>query len=752
MVEQRTENPCVSGSNPLSDKIFSFLRKRKFCQNRSPPAAVRASLHLHLGLEVFEGSDLSSTESELWLRTDDSWTEFGSGQKENPMYLLLVFLPLLGFCAAAGFGRGLGIRGAPIVTTTCVFTSFLLSCVVAYEVALCASPCYLSLGSWFSSELFDAHWGFLFDSLTGVMLIVVTSVSTFVHLYSISYMGEDPHLPRFMSYLSLFTFFMLMLITADNFVQMFFGWEGVGLASYLLINFWFTRLQANKSAIKAMVVNRVGDFGLALGVFGIFASFHSVDFTTVFACAHSCVGQRIVFCTFDLDLMNTLCVLLFVGAIGKSAQLGLHMWLPDAMEGPTPVSALIHAATMVTAGVFLIARCSPLFEYAPTALVIVSFLGAMTAFFAATTGVVQNDLKRVIAYSTCSQLGYMVFACGLSNYSVGIFHLANHAFFKALLFLSAGSVIHAFADEQDMRKMGGLSQLLPLTYSMMVLGSLALIGFPFLTGFYSKDVILELAAAHYTVSGNFVYWLGILSALCTSYYSFRLLVLGFHGNRGPGQGFAHVHEAPFLMALPLICLGFGSIFAGYLGRDMMIGLGTQFWGNALFILPDHARLLESEYIPQSMKFLPLIFGFLGLGLAIWINASNPWMTYRLKTSTLGRSLYLFFNKRWLFDKVVNDFVARPVLHFGYQVSFRTLDKGVLELFGPIGIVQSVEHLSQSLSRLQTGFVYHYAYVILIGLTGLIAMIGLWQTFSFWIDLRLVWLLGVSFLLIGSTKA
>jgi len=561
-------------------------------------------------------------------------------------------------------------------------------------------------------------------------------------------MGEDPHLPRFMSYLSLFTFFMLMLVTADNFVQMFFGWEGVGLASYLLINFWFTRLQANKSAIKAMVVNRVGDFGLALGVFGIFASFHSVDFSTVFACASSLAGQRFLFCGIDFDLLNTLCLLLFVGAVGKSAQLGLHIWLPDAMEGPTPVSALIHAATMVTAGVFLIARCSPVFEYAPTALVTVSFFGAMTAFFAATTGVVQNDLKRVIAYSTCSQLGYMVFACGLSNYSVGVFHLANHAFFKALLFLSAGSVIHAFADEQDMRKMGGLSQLLPMTYALMLIGSLALVGFPFLTGFYSKDVILELAYAQYTVSGNFVSWLGLVSALCTSYYSFRLLGLAFYGNRGFRQSFAGTHEAPLLMALPLILLGFGSLFAGYLGRDMMIGLGTQFWGNALFVLPTPNQaptLLESEYIPQLAKMIPLVFGFLGLGLAVWINFSHAWATYRFKTSALGRSLYLFFNKRWLFDKVLNDLFARPVLQFGYQVSFRALDKGILELFGPIGIVQTVQALSQNLSRVQTGFVYHYAYVMLIGLTLLIAVIGLWDLLAYWIDPRLWFLLFVSFL-------
>ena len=678
------------------------------------------------------------------------------------MYLLLLFLPFLGFLCAGGCGRFLGYRGAPLVSTFCVMSSFFLSCIVFYEVGFCGSPCYFKFSPWFTSELFDASWGFLFDSLTAVMLIVVTSVSSLVHLYSISYMGEDPHLPRFMSYLSLFTFFMLMLVTADNFVQMFFGWEGVGLASYLLINFWFTRLQANKSAIKAMLVNRVGDFGLALGVFGIFSFFHSVDFVTIFACAPEFVGKTFLFCNLEFDVLNTLCILLFVGAVGKSAQLGLHTWLPDAMEGPTPVSALIHAATMVTAGVFLIARCSPLFEYAPTALIVVSFLGGMTAFFAATTGILQNDLKRVIAYSTCSQLGYMIFACGLSNYSVGVFHLMNHAFFKALLFLSAGSIIHALADEQDMRKMGGLTQLLPLTYAMMVIGSLALIGFPFLTGFYSKDVILEVAYAKYTLSGNFVYWLGILSALCTSYYSFRLLNLGFHGSAGSSHAWTNafprslggVHEAPVLMALPLVLLGFGSIFAGYLGKDMMIGLGTQFWGNALFTLPVNANLLESEYIPQSVKMIPLMFGFLGCFLAYQINLAssgglNVWTTYRMKTSSLGRALYIFFNKRWLVDKVYNEFLARPALGFGYQVSFRLLDKGFIELFGPIGIVQTVQSMSQILSRMQTGYVYHYAYIMLIGLTFFIGLVSLWDTLSWWIDPRLYFLLFLSFLFLNS---
>ena len=681
------------------------------------------------------------------------------------MYLLIVVLPFLGFLFAGGFGRFLGFRGSALLTTTCVSLSAFLSCIAFYEVALSGSPCYIKLAPWIYSEMFDASWGFLFDSLTVVMLVVVTFVSSLVHLYSISYMSEDPHLPRFMSYLSIFTFFMLMLVTGDNFLQMFFGWEGVGLASYLLINFWFTRLQANKSAIKAMLVNRVGDFGLALGIMGVFAIFKTVDFTTVFACANQFASvenvHRFLFCNIEVDILNTLCLLLFVGAVGKSAQLGLHTWLPDAMEGPTPVSALIHAATMVTAGVFMIARCSPLFEYAPTALVVITFLGAMTSFFAATTGVVQNDLKRVIAYSTCSQLGYMVFACGISNYSVGVFHLMNHAFFKALLFLSAGSVIHALSDEQDMRKMGGVAQLLPLTYAMMLIGSLALIGFPFLTGFYSKDVILEVAYAKYTLSGNFAYWLGSLSALFTSYYSFRLLFLTFFGAKPTPneknafvpssnsfkQSIAHAHDAPFIMAFPLILLAFGSIFVGYLGKDMMIGLGTNFWGNALYTLPENTILLESEYIPQSIKFIPLIFSVLGAAIAYQINLSATGLqtTYFVKTSTLGRALYTFLNKRWLFDKVYNDFFVQKALSFGYEVSFKTLDKGIIEILGPYGISQTFQKLSRQMSKIQSGFVYHYALSMLIGLTLFIAIVGLWDFISFWIDNRLYFIQFISFI-------
>jgi proton-translocating NADH-quinone oxidoreductase chain L len=662
------------------------------------------------------------------------------------MYLLIVLLPLLGSIAAGFFGRFLGFRGAAIITISCVLASSFLSCIAFYEVALSGSPCYLKLAPWFFSEMFDASWGFYFDSLTVVMLIVVTFVSTLVHIYSVSYMSGDPHIPRFMCYLSIFTFFMLMLVTADNFIQMFFGWEGVGLASYLLISFWFTRLQASKSSIKAMLINRVGDFGLALGIMALFSVFKTVDFSSVFACAPQFAGTSFIFCNFKVDTLNTICILLFIGAVGKSAQLGLHTWLPDAMEGPTPVSALIHAATMVTAGVFMIARCSPLFEYAPTALTVVTIVGAMTCFFAATTGIVQNDLKRVIAYSTCSQLGYMVFACGISNYSVGVFHLMNHAFFKALLFLSAGSVIHALSDEQDMRKMGGVVQLLPFTYAMMLIGSFSLAGFPFLTGFYSKDVILELAYAKYTINGNFAYWLGSICVLFTSYYSFRLLFLTFLSPTSAYKNsVAHTHDAPPIMALPLILLAFGSIFVGYLCKDMMIGLGSNFWGNSIFILPKNILLLESEYIPQSQKFLPLFFTILGLFLAFIVNYTNTKQTYILKTSWLGNKLYYMFNKRWFFDKVYNDFIGQKALSFGYNTSFKALDKGVFEILGPFGISILFQRFTSHISKLQSGMIYHYALVMLIGLTLLITIIGLWDFLELFINSKLYFIYLFSFL-------
>nr|UFX34167.1 NADH dehydrogenase subunit 5 [Nitraria tangutorum] len=655
------------------------------------------------------------------------------------MYLLIVFLPLLGSSVAGFFGRFLGSEGTAIMTTTCVSFSSILSLIAFYEVAPGASACYLRIAPWISSEMFDASWGFLFDSPTVVMLIVVTSISSLVHLYSISYMSEDPHSPRFMCYLSILTFFMPMLVTGDNSLQLFLGWEGVGLASYLLIHFWFTRLQADKAATKAMPVNRVGDFGLAPGISGRFTLFQTVDFSTIFARA-SAPRNSWIFCNMRLNAITLICILLLIGAVGKSAQIGSHTWSPDAMEGPTPVSASIHAATMVTAGVFMIARCSPLFEYPPTALIVITSAGATTSFLAATTGILQNDLKRVIAYSTCSQLGYMIFACGISNYSVSVFHLMNHAFFKALLFLSAGSVIHAMSDEQDMRKMGGLASPFPFTYAMMLMGSLSLIGFPFLTGFYSKDVILELAYTKYTISGNFAFWLGSVSVLFTSYYSFRLLFLTFLvPTNSFGRDILRCHDAPIPMAIPLILLALGSLFVGYLAKVL-----SNFWANSPFVLPKNEILAESEFAaPTITKLIPIPFSTSGASLAYNVNPVADQFQRAFQTSTFCNRLYSFFNKRWFFDQVLNDFIVRSFLRFGYEVSFEALDKGAIEILGPYGISYTFRRLAERISQLQSGFVYHYAFAMLLGSTLFVTFSRMWDSLSSWVDNRSSFILIVS---------
>jgi len=656
------------------------------------------------------------------------------------MYLNIVFLPLLGSFLGGGFGRFLGPFGAGIITTVCTGCSFLISCFAFYEVGFSGSPCYITLLTWFNSEYLCANWGFQFDSLTVIMLIVVTFISTLVHLYSNEYMSHDPHLPRFMSYLSLFTFFMLILVTADNFIQLFVGWEGVGLCSFLLINFWFTRIQANKAAIKAMIVNRVGDFGLALGIFAIYITFNSVEYSTVFALAPYFAHESLMFLGFEFHLLTLVGILLFIGAVGKSAQLGLHTWLPDAMEGPTPVSALIHAATMVTAGVFLLGRCSPLFEYAPNALFVVTILGAMTAFLAATTGLLQNDLKRVIAYSTCSQLGYMIFACGVSNYSVGVFHLANHAFFKALLFLGAGSVIHAVADEQDMRRMGGLKRLVPFTFALMSIGSFALMGFPFLTGFYSKDVILEVAFGKYTATGHFAYWLGAGAAFFTAFYSMRLAFLTFLSEpNGYKPVLIGAHDAPIKMALPLLILSVPSIFIGYLSRDLFIGLGSPFWNGALFVLPTNLNAIDAEFIPHFFKLLPVGLSLTGATLALILYTFSSKGLYVLKTSVMGRKLYNFLNRKWFFDKVYNEFINQTALSFGYFISYKTIDRGIIEMLGPWGLSKTVLSQTSILSRLQTGLVYDYSLWMFFGVLLMILFVVSWEFLIFLLDPSLIFI-------------
>lgn len=660
------------------------------------------------------------------------------------MYLSILLLPAIGSICAGLFAKILGNRGSSIIATSSILISCILSIIAFYEVGISGSPCYLELFTWIDSGMLHIHWALLYDTLTVVMLVVVTIVSLLVHVYSMGYMYHDPHIARFFSYLSMFTFFMLILVTASNFLQLFVGWEGVGISSYLLINFWYTRIQANKSAMKAMIVNRVGDFGLMLGIFAIYYVFKSIDFGTVFALAGYFIDTKFVFFNIEMEALTIICLLLFIGAIGKSAQLGLHTWLPDAMEGPTPVSALIHAATMVTAGVFLIIRCSPLLEYAPTALIVITLFGAMTAFFAATTGVVQNDLKRVIAYSTCSQLGYMVFACGISSYSVSAFHLMNHAFFKALLFLSAGSVIHALSDEQDMRKMGGISQIVPFTYIMILIGSLSLMGIPYLTGYYSKDIILELAYAHYTIHGSFAYWLGTVSAFFTSFYSFRLIYLTFYGETNSyKQVIQRAHDAPFIMALPLLVLVVGSIFVGYILKDMFIGLGTDFWGNALLVLPTNVTVLESEFLPAIIKLIPVLFSITGASIALFIYTYMKSVIYEFVHSNLGRTIYKYWNKKWYFDMFYNEFIVKSLLYVGYHITFKLLDRGFIEIIGPTGISQVIRNLSKISHVFQTGFIYNYALIFFIGVVVLLSSYWIVNTTLILLDIKLIVILAIT---------
>lgn len=659
------------------------------------------------------------------------------------MYSSIVLLPLLGSIITAFSAPYIGSQLAARIATSSVLLSFVFSLIAFKEVAMLGSPCYVDLFPWIVSGYVQIHWGFMFDSLTVMMLVVVTSISSLVHLYSIGYMSHDPHVPRFFSYLSIFTFFMLILVTANNLVQLFVGWEGVGVSSYLLINFWFTRIQANKSAMKAMIVNRIGDFGLSLGIFVLFFVFKTVNFETLFALSSSLANTNLVFLSNNIDAITLISILLFIGSIGKSAQVGLHTWLPDAMEGPTPVSALIHAATMVTAGVFLLLRCSPLIEYAPDALLIIAIVGSLTAFFAATTGIVQNDLKRIIAYSTCSQLGYMIFACGLSNYSVSAFHLMNHAFFKALLFLSAGSIIHAMADEQDIRKMGRLTYILPITYILMLVASLSLMGIPFLTGFYSKDVILELSYASYTLQGSFSYWIGSISAFCTAFYSIRLIYHVFWGKKARGfkSSYLIAHESPNIMLFPLLILGIASIFVGYLLKDMMIGLGTNFWGNSLFVHPYHYAAIDAEFLPSSIKNIPVKYSIVGGFFAFILNriATSIWTTPLVVGS--GKYIYTLLNRKWFFDNVYNHYIVRPILQSGYHITFKTLDRGFIEVFGPFGIGETVKRLSTIFSRIHSGFVYHYLVIFLIGVI-MLTIIVIAQPLIPYLDFRVsaIWLI------------
>jgi NADH-quinone oxidoreductase subunit L len=660
------------------------------------------------------------------------------------MYVAIVFLPLLGFLIAGLFGRQLGARPSEIITTTLLFVSAALSWIAFSQVALGSTPMSVPvISEWIVSGDVKVNWALRVDSLTAVMLVVVTTVSALVHLYSIGYMHEDPARQRFFAYLSLFTFAMLMLVTADNLVQMFFGWEGVGLASYLLIGFWYEKPSANAAAIKAFVVNRVGDFGFALGIFLVFFLTNSVALDQVFAAAPGLVGKQIHVFGMNVDALTITCLLLFMGAMGKSAQFLLHTWLPDAMEGPTPVSALIHAATMVTAGVFMVARLSPLFELAPVALGVVTVIGAITALFAATVGLVQNDIKRVIAYSTCSQLGYMFVALGLGGYAIGIFHLFTHAFFKALLFLGAGSVIHAMHHEQDMRNMGGLAKYIPGTFWMMTIGTFALTGFPLTAGFFSKDAIIEAAYAAQKPGAVFAFLCVVLAAGLTSFYSWRLVFLTFFGEERWGKHAAHAHghddhgraahahahddhghghdhtphESPAVMMWPLYVLAAGALFAGLAFKDFFIGAGfAEFWKSSLFIAKDNKILEAMHHVPHWVAMAPFVMMSLGFLVAAYAYIWRPGTADRWAAA--HPLLYRFFLNKWYFDELYDILFVRPAFWLG-RLFWKGGDGRIIDGLGPDGVAARVLDVTGRAVKLQSGYVYHYAFAMLIGVAAFI---------------------------------
>jgi NADH-quinone oxidoreductase subunit L len=638
---------------------------------------------------------------------------------------LIVFLPLVAAAIAGLFCRVIGDRPAQVVTSAALLIAAALSIFVFVRIGFGPEDgkrMVVGLFEWIGSGSLDIAWSLRVDTLTAVMLIVVTGVSSMVHIYSIGYMADDPSIPRFMSYLSLFTFFMLMLVTADNLVQLFFGWEGVGLASYLLIGFWYDRPSANAAAIKAFVVNRVGDFGFALGIAAVWMLSGSVGFDAIFAKAPQIAQMRIHFIGMDLPALETACILLFIGAMGKSAQLGLHTWLPDAMEGPTPVSALIHAATMVTAGVFMVCRLSPLFELAPVASQVVTLIGAATAFFAATIGLTQFDIKRVVAYSTCSQLGYMFFAAGVGAYSAAMFHLMTHAFFKALLFLGSGSVINCLHHEQDMRKMGGVKEKAPQTFYLMWIGTLSLsgIGVPFIlghgigfAGFHSKDSILEAAYGAGTQVGYIAYWLGIVGAFMTAFYSTRLMFLTFYGKyRGDHHTWDHAHESPAVMLIPLYVLGAGALAAGFVAYPWFVGEGwAHFWDHAIAFKATETILHRMEEVPTWGQVLPLVMGLAGIALSYVYYIVRPDLPG--KTIATFSALYRLFYNKWYFDEIYDALFVQPVLRLG-KALWKKGDGAVIDGLGPDGIAARARDMAGVLSRFQSGYLYHYAFVMLIG--------------------------------------
>lgn len=631
------------------------------------------------------------------------------------MLYLILFLPLLGSFISAFFYKKIGDKTCQIITSAFVIIGAILSSIILLETIKTGKIYEYPILNWITSGSLKLHWSIYVDSLTAVMLVVVNSVSALVHIYSIGYMSHDPHKPRFMSYLSLFTFMMLSLVTADNFLQLFFGWEGVGLASYLLIGFWFKKESANNASMKAFIVNRVGDLGLLIAMFLIFKTFGTLTFSEVFSQAADQSKNSIKIFGGEYNLITTICVFLFIGAMGKSAQILLHTWLPDAMEGPTPVSALIHAATMVTAGVFLVARCSPLFEYSQYALNLVAFVGATTAIFAASIAIVQTDIKRIIAYSTCSQLGYMFFAAGMGAYNVAIFHLFTHAFFKALLFLGAGSVIHAFHDEQNIEKMGGVWKKIPMTYALMLIGTLALTGFPLLAGFYSKDAIIESAYFSKSLFAGYAFVIGVTTAFITSIYSWRLVFKTFHGKYNNTMSFEKVHESGPIMIIPLLLLAVGAIFSGYVFHEIFIGENTQFWGKAIFFLKQTAHGHPPLWL---MILIPtLVISAIPLSFILFLKRKD------LVESIVNNNkpFYNFLVKKWYFDELYDLIFVKSFRVMG-NFLWQRGDVKTIDAYGPDGVAKVVKNLSDRASKVQSGYLYHYATVILIGLILIISFL------------------------------
>ena len=626
------------------------------------------------------------------------------------MEYAILFLPLIGSVVGYLF-KSTTKYFSEIITSVLISISAFLSILVFWNGIQNDIYGNYKIFEWITSGEFSANWSINIDPLSSVMLVVVTFVSALVHIYSIGYMSHDPHKPRFMSYLSLFTFSMLALVVSDNFLQLFFGWEGVGLCSYLLIGFWYKKETANNAAIKAFIVNRIGDFGLAIAIFLIFFFFGSVNFEEVFTATAQLSEKKLVFFGFESNLITLICIFLFIGAMGKSAQFLLHTWLPDAMEGPTPVSALIHAATMVTAGVFLVVRCSPMFEYSQVALNLVAIVGMITAIFAASVALVQNDIKKIVAYSTCSQLGYMFFATGIGAYHVAMFHLFTHAFFKALLFLGAGSVIHAFKDEQDIRYMGGIRKKIPFTYVFMLLGTLALTGFPFLSGFYSKDAIIEFAYLKNSSLGNYVASIGILTAFFTSIYSWRLFFKVFHGTYNNKKiPINDTHESPLTMLMPLVFLGVGAIFSGYIFKSVFIGHhSNEFWQESIFFLNE----IKHDAIPLWFLLITPILVIVSIPISFYLFILNPKVLEDFKNT--NSPLYNFLLNKWYIDEFYEKVFVTPTRKIG-SFFWKKGDIGIIDKFGPDGISKLIKIISNKTGRLQTGFIYDYAFVMLLGLS------------------------------------